>query len=134
MLWLSGFAAAPLQQPSMPAPIVFFDIAGPKAEELQKFYADVFGWHANATGQMSVPVTHPVPAAIRQDPAEKRIYIGVDSITAKLDQIKAHGGSIDAPRFEVKGVAVLALFKDPAGNPMGLVELENGKPKIPLAK
>jgi predicted enzyme related to lactoylglutathione lyase len=48
-----------------------------------------------------------------------------------LNQIKARGGAIDAPRFEVKGVAILALFRDPAGNPMGLLELENGKPKVP---
>jgi len=31
----------------------------------------------------------------------------------------------------VKGVVILALFKDPAGNPMALVEMENGKAKIP---
>jgi predicted enzyme related to lactoylglutathione lyase len=80
---------------------------------------------------MNVPITSPVPASIRQDPTEKRIYIGVDNVTAKLEQIKARGGTIDAPRFEVKGVVVLGLFKDPAGNPMGLIELENGKPKIP---
>jgi predicted enzyme related to lactoylglutathione lyase len=120
-----------VQQPSTPAPVVYFDIAGPKPAELQRFYADVFGWHADAKGQMNVPITSPVPASIRQDPTEKRIYIGVDNVTAKLEQIKARGGTIDAPRFEVKGVVVLGLFKDPAGNPMGLIELENGKPKIP---
>ena len=119
------------QQPSSPAPIVFFDIAGPKTEELQACYADLFGWHAGIGGQLSIPITSPIPAAIRRDPAEKRVYLGVENITAKLEQIKARGGTIDAPRFEVKGIAVLALFKDPAGNPMGLVELQNGKPKIP---
>jgi hypothetical protein len=34
-------------------------------------------------------------------------------------------------RFEVPGVVVLGLFKDPDGNPMGLVEMENGKAKVP---
>jgi predicted enzyme related to lactoylglutathione lyase len=116
---------------SSPAPIVFFDIAAPKAEELQAFYADLFGWQPGIGGQLSIPITSPIPATIRRDPAEKRVYLGVENITAKLEQIKARGGTIDAPRFEVKGVAVLALFKDPAGNPMGLVELQNGKPKIP---
>lgn len=69
--------------------------------------------------------------AIRQDPAEKRVYLGVDDITAKLNEIEQNGGSIDTPRFEVPGMVVLGLFKDPAGNPMGLVELENGELKIP---
>ena len=27
-----------------PAPIVFFDIAGPKVEEIASFYASLFGW------------------------------------------------------------------------------------------
>ena len=35
------------------------------------------------------------------------------------------------PRFAVKGVVVLGLFKDPAGNTMGLVETKDGKPVIP---
>jgi predicted enzyme related to lactoylglutathione lyase len=38
-----------------------------------------------------------------------------------------------APRFEVPGVVVLGLFTDPAGNSMGLVEMQDGKPKIPKA-
>jgi predicted enzyme related to lactoylglutathione lyase len=48
-----------------------------------------------------------------------------------LDQVEAHGGSVDTDRFEVPGVAVLGLFRDPAGNPMGLVEVEGGRPRIP---
>ena len=123
--------AAIQERVTAPAPIVFFDIAGERTNELRAFYADLFGWRAGADGQFSIPIASPVPAAIRQDPAEKRLYIGVENVAAKLEQIKSRGGTIEAPRFEVKGVAILALFKDPAGNPMGLVELENGKRKIP---
>ncbi len=68
---------------------------------------------------------------IRQDPAEKVLYLGVDDITAKLSQVVANGGEVDQARFEVPGVVVLGLFKDPAGNLMGLVEMENGAAKIP---
>lgn len=125
------FAAAAQRGPSQPAPIVFFDLAGLKVDELKAFYADLFGWKSDSTGQLTIPVTAPLPSAFRQDPTDKRIYIGVDDVTKKLEEIKARGGSIDVPRFEVRGVAVLALFKDPAGNPMGLVEMQGGKPKIP---
>jgi hypothetical protein len=31
----------------------------------------------------------------------------------------------------VPGRVVLGLFKDPAGNSVGLVEMENGKAKVP---
>lgn len=115
----------------MPAPIVFFDIAGPDAAGLQNFYDKVFGWAGGAGAPFTVPVTSPLGGAFRQDPVEKRIYIGVDDVTATLGQVVEQGGSIDVPRFEVKGVVVLGLFRDPAGNPMGLVEMEGGRPKVP---
>lgn len=117
-----------------PAPIVFFDVAGPEAAELPEFYSKLFGWRTDprANNNWSVPVTTPLLGTVRVgDPSEKRIYIGVDDVTAKLAEVAANGGTIDASRFEVPGVVVLGLFKDPAGNPMALVELEDGKPKIP---
>lgn len=115
----------------MTAPVVFFDIAGPDDTVLKQFYASVFGWNANSSGQFSVSVSSPVDAAIRADPAEKRIYVGVPDVTAALGLIEVKGGSVDVPRFEVPGVVVLGLFKDPAGNPMGLVELDGEHPRIP---
>jgi predicted enzyme related to lactoylglutathione lyase len=115
----------------MSAPVVYFDIAGPEVASLRSFYADLFGWNAGAGGQLTVSAGPTFGGALRQDPAEKRIYIGVDDVTAKLAEIQAHGGSIDVPRFEVPGVVVLGLFKDPAGNAMGLVEMQDGQPKIP---
>jgi uncharacterized protein len=124
---------------SPPAPIVFFDIAGPADAHQADFYAKVFGWTAGAGGVMSVPVIGPRPATgpqldgtLRTDPAAKLIYIGVPDVTAKLNEIVANGGKIVAPRFEVKGVVAIGLFTDPAGNGMGLVELgADGQPKVP---
>jgi hypothetical protein len=78
-----------------------------------------------------VPVSSPLPATLRADPAEKRLYFGVEDVAAKLVEIEALGGTVDARRFEVPGVVVLGLFKDPAGNPLGLVEIVGGRPKIP---
>ena len=114
----------------MSTPIVFLDIAGPDAASLRSFYSKVFGWEAT-TEQFAVSVTAPLTATIREDPAEQRLYFGVDDVTAKLAEIQAHGGSIDATRFEVPGVVVLGLFRDPAGNRMGLVEMENDGPRVP---
>jgi len=129
-LMLSSCAA--LAQPRAPAPIVFFDLAGPESAALRDFYSKVFAWAAGATGNLSVPVTSPLAGNLRSgDATEKRIYIGVDDVSAKLMEIAANGGTVDAPRFEVPGVVVLGLFKDPAGNPMGLVEMRDGKPRIP---
>lgn len=115
----------------MPSPIVFFDLAGEDAEALKSFYAALFDWNADAQGQFAVPAVAPLMGAIRSDPAEKRIYVGVQDIEATLKEVEARGGSVDVPRFEVPGVVVLGLFRDPAGNPMGLVEMDGDEHKVP---
>ncbi|MEO0982346.1 MAG: VOC family protein [Pseudomonadota bacterium] len=115
----------------MPAPIVFFDIAGPDVTALSAFYRQVFDWDVGTDGQFTVQVEAPISAAIRSDPAEKLLYVGVPDVAAALDQISAAGGAVDAPRFEVPGVVVLGLFKDPAGNRMGLVEMKDGALVVP---
>ncbi len=117
----------------MPAPIVHFDIAAPDNAKQQAFYAKVFGWSVGPGGTMAIPVNgSTLSGALRPDPADKVIYIGVADITATLKDVDANGGKLDTPRFEVKSVAVIGLFRDPAGNRMGLVELTSeGKVKIP---
>ena len=116
----------------MAAPIVFFDIAGTDMAKQAAFYGAVFGWETGPGGTLQVPITgQSLSGALRQDPTDKIIYLGVDDVSASLAQVVAHGGKIIRPRFEVKGVVVLGLFTDPAGNSMGLVEMTGGKPKIP---
>ena len=104
---------------SPPAPIVFFDIAGPDADKLKAFYAGNFGWDIDAT--LGIKTPH-LDGTLRQDPAEKIIYIGVPDINAALAKITASGGSVAMPRTVIPNVATFALFTDPAGNRMGLVE------------
>jgi predicted enzyme related to lactoylglutathione lyase len=106
---------------AMPAPIVFFDVAGPDAAKLNEFYAKIFGWRIDANNGID---TGALKGTIRQDPPEKIIYMGVPDINAALEQIKAEGGTVDMPRTVVPNVVTFALFKDPAGNRMGLVELK----------
>ena len=115
----------------MPSPIVFVDFAGPSDEALRDFYSTVFDWHADASGKFSAPASAPIQCAIRKDPAEKRIYVGVPDVTECLALIEQSGGSVDVPRFEVPGAVVLGLFRDPAGNPMGLVEMDGDSPRVP---
>lgn len=121
----------------MSAPIVFIDIVGPELPKQAQFYREVFGWDVGAGGQFSVPATTPMQGVLRvEDPrenptAERVIYLGVPDINATLAAIASHGGQTVLPRLEVPGVAVLALFKDPGGNRMGLVEMAGGKAKVP---
>ncbi|HEY1629908.1 MAG TPA: VOC family protein [Rhizomicrobium sp.] len=122
MLFASNAIAAdkPMSSTSMsPAPIVFFDIAGPDAAKLKSFYAGIFDWNIDAANAIK---TGALDGTLRQDPAEKIIYIGVPDIDAALAKIKAEGGSVAMPRTVIPNVVIFALFTDPAGNRMGLVE------------
>ena len=138
-LALTLAVCAALPAVAAPAPVVFFDIAAPELPKQAAFYETVFGWKIGPTGGFTVPVTAPLDGNLRvETPAdagspltERVIYIGVPDITATLARIAANGGSTVFPRLEVPGVAVIALFKDPAGNRMGLVEMDGDKPKVP---
>ena len=113
------------------APVVFFSIFGPNGPELQKFYADVFDWKVPASGDITTTVTPPLGGTIVQGAAETIIYVGVPDVTATLQKVVARGGTIRYPRFEVPGRVILGVFKDPAGNSVGVVEMDNGKAKVP---
>lgn len=116
----------------MPAPIVFFDIAGPDLASQKAFYDAVFGIKTDQMGQFQAPaIGATIPALLRTDPAETMVYFGVDDINATLQKVVANGGKIHAPRFEVKGVVILGLLVDPAGNRVGVVEMKDGKPIVP---
>lgn len=105
------------------APIVYFEIAGPDGAALSKFYGDIFAWKIGGPLSTIDPAsTGGLSGGIRQDPAEKLIYLGVDDINATLAKIVAAGGKTVVPRMVVPGVVTFAIFTDPAGNRMGLAE------------
>ncbi len=123
----------------MPAPLVFFDIAGPDLAAQSKFYSAVFGWKIAEDGSFSVSVASPLPANLRVEPAdqgpltERVVYFGVDDITATLSKVVANGGSVVFPRFVVPGKIIVGMFKDPAGNRTGVIEMKDGKVVVPPA-
>jgi predicted enzyme related to lactoylglutathione lyase len=115
----------------MTAPIVFFDIAGPDIEALRSFYSRLFGWDIGGDGRFAVSVVSPLGATLRKDPAEKMFYVGVPDVKAKLAEVSHHGGTVLAERFEVPGTVVLGILTDPAGNRIGLVEMDGDRVKVP---
>lgn len=132
LMLCSGGAVAQTQPAG--EPLVFFSIFGPQSEPLQRFYREVFGWKLDGAGRFETTATTPLSGQIGgPGAAEALIYIGVADITATLAKVQAFGGTIRYPRFEVPGVAVLGILKDPAGNSIGLVEMQAGKAKVPPA-
>jgi len=110
--------AVAADMPSAAAPIVFFDIAGPDAARLKTFYAGNFGWSIDGANLIETP--H-LSGTLRQDPAEKILYIGVPDIDAAMKKVTETGGEIISPKIPIP-TGVFVLFKDPAGNRMGLVQ------------
>ena len=104
------------------APIVFFDIAGPDAAKLKEFYASNFGWGIDANNMIKTPQ---LEGTLRQDPPEKIIYIGVTDLDAAMAKVKATGGTIETPKLPTPTGEQFVLFRDPAGNRMGLVGVRN---------
>jgi predicted enzyme related to lactoylglutathione lyase len=103
------------------APIVFFDIAGPDAARLKDFYATNFGWDIAPSNTIQTPQ---LPGTLRQDPPEKILYNGVADLDAAMAKVKASGGTIDTPKLPTPTGERFVLFKDPAGNRMGLVGIK----------
>jgi len=103
------------------APIVFFDIAGPDAARLKDFYASNFGWDIAPSNMIQTPQ---LPGTLRQDPPEKILYIGVTDLDAAMAKVKASGGTIETPKLPTPTGEQFVLFKDPAGNRMGMVGIK----------
>jgi len=108
------------QSSAIASPIVFFDVAGPDAGQLRQFYAANFGWTIDGANGITTPGLN---GTLREDPPETLLYLGVPDIDATLAAIAVSGGAVVLPRMVVPGVVTLALFTDPAGNRMGLVEI-----------
>jgi uncharacterized protein len=120
LLFSSAAVAADAGATMTPAPIVFFDIAGPDAAKLKDFYAGNFGWDIDAANMIKTPQ---LEGTLRQDPAEKILYIGVPNLDDAIKKVTASGGEIVTPKIPIP-TGIFVLFKDPAGNRMGLVELK----------
>jgi uncharacterized protein len=114
-------------------PIVHFELMGPDGAGLKKFYEGLFGWQIEAPPgfddySMVSAEDAGVGGAIGQGnehmPAYSAIYVQVDSIDEHLAKAAAGGGTVAVPRTVLPGMVTFALFHDPAGNLVGLVEAE----------
>jgi predicted enzyme related to lactoylglutathione lyase len=104
---------------------------GPDAEAQKKFYSAIFDWEFETiegfdsyytTTDDEMGVTGAVGKGGDEMPTYQCIYVGVDDINAKLSQVEAAGGKTVMPRTEIPSVVTFAMFNDPAGNLVGLVE------------
>ena len=117
----------------MPNPVVHFEIQSNQSEKLQKYYADLFGWHVNADNEFNYAVidTHTEGAIgggigpTQGGPSMVTFYVDVDDLQAYLDKAEQLGGRTIMPPTELPQVT-LALFADPEGNVIGMTLAGSG--------
>lgn len=121
----------------MPRP-VHFEISASDPEKTKEFYSKAFGWtFQQFPGDGGMPywmvTTGPdgemgINGGImqRQDgmqPGTTNV-IGVESVDAAVETIKAAGGTITVEKMAVPGMGWAAYATDPDGNAFGVFEMD----------
>ena len=117
----------------VPNPVVHFEIIGPDAPALQRFYADLFGWKVDADNEWNYGMVETggeggIPGGIGADPSgasRSTVYVSVDEPQNYLEKAKSLGAIELMPETDM-GIVTIAMFSDPAGNVTGLVKSGNG--------
>jgi uncharacterized protein len=115
----------------MAYPVVHFEVVGADGLELQKFYAELFGWHIQNSPEMlnyGVVDTHAgegINGGVGGTPDGTPIvtfYAAVPDPQAILDKAVKLGGQVAMPVNEIPNVVTLAQFIDPQGNRIGIIK------------
>lgn len=101
-------------------------IPAPDPPPLADFYRRSFGWIIRGdpgepafTDGSGHVIGHFVPDLPVGGDAGVRPYIYVERIDESLSQVTAHGGKVTVPPYR-EGDLWVALFRDPAGNIIGV--------------
>jgi hypothetical protein len=114
-------------------PIIHWEIMGADGNATAAFYGKVFDWAPQAwsgfEGYHGIDAEHGgIGGAVGKGsddmPAYVTVYIGVDDIDEHMKKIAAAGGSTVLSRTVIPGVVAFGMFRDPAGNVVGLAEHE----------
>ncbi|MDQ3328434.1 MAG: VOC family protein [Chloroflexota bacterium] len=118
----------------MANPVTWFEIIGKDALALQKFYGDVFNWKLSPPqpemGNYSMVdeeghgIGGGIGAGGDEDGGDTRvtIYIEVDDPQAYLDKVTQAGGTMLMPVTNVTEGVTIAMFADPEGHVIGLLQ------------
>jgi predicted enzyme related to lactoylglutathione lyase len=117
----------------MPHPIVHIELSANDHGQAAQWYQDVFGWQTQAFPEMNYSTAQPAEGAVglgfnpvsEQQPAGTvTAYIHCPDIAATVASLEAKGGQILMPPTPIPTIGQIALFRDPTGNMMGLLQPE----------
>ncbi len=109
--------------------ICYIEIPATDVDRSVEFYRRVFGWHVRRRGDGSIAfddTVHEVSGTwvLGRSPASEpglMVYIMVADAAATVDAVVAAGGEIAQP-IDPDAHEVVATFRDPAGNVLGIYQ------------
>jgi predicted enzyme related to lactoylglutathione lyase len=119
-------------------PVLHFEVLAKDAPAMQRFYQDAFDWLMGPPTQGYAMVFPDAPGSINggigpaMDGSTGHVtfYLEVPDLEAMLDKIGSLGGATVLPPMQVPNGPRFALFSDPEGHIVGLVQ---GKKTPPAA-
>jgi hypothetical protein len=122
----------------MSHPVMNFEITGKDPEALQRFYRDAFDWQVEP--KLPWTMAFPVPdrstgivGVIGSTPDEldsyATFYIDVDDLDAALAKVEGLGGTAKMQPVDVPDGPCIALFADPEGHLIGLIDSSSRQPR-----
>jgi predicted enzyme related to lactoylglutathione lyase len=115
----------------MGKPVVHWEITARDANRLESFYSDLFEWSIKGDNPIRYrEVNTGTPDGIQGSLAETdgswpngaMFYVQVDDVRQYLAKAEKLGGSTLLPPTQLNGAATIAIFRDPEGVAIGLVQ------------
>lgn len=115
-------------------PVVHFEVTGKDGKALHKFYSEVFEWDVKADNEMNYGVVERyttgegvgIGGGIAQGPdgydGHVTVYVEVPDIEASLQKAESLGAKRMMGPEEVMEDLTIALFTDPEGHVMGMIQ------------
>lgn len=115
-------------------PVMWFEVLGNDGDKLRQFYGDLFQWTFDTNnptkyGIVDTRAGRGIPGGIGQTFPGTRswsiFYVETPDIDASLARAQKLGGRVVTPKV-VNPDATYAVFEDPEGHTVGLVEAKAG--------
>ncbi len=124
----------------MANPITWFEIIGPDASALHRFYREVFSWKltppVKEMGNYSMLQDHEpgIGGGIGEGPTRISVYLETPDPQRLLDRALASGATLLMPVTTITPDTTIAMFTDPGGNTVGLLKANPRPARRPAPK
>lgn len=118
-------------------PIIHVDFSAENLAGAAQFYKELFGWQITAYPEMNYytftseggpgggfnEVGSQIGGTVEVPPGHVLIYVATDDVDKTLAKAEQMGGKTLLPKTEIQGMGWYAVFTDPTGNQIGLLDM-----------